>query len=111
MAQGDADRLAPSRPFGEWLRTERTRRTMTRAELAAKSGVSPMQISNPERGRAPKRNQPREKSWRELLRFTFQPRLPSRPDEKSRLVGFGRSLLSTHTTTTGSPHGGCLRPI
>jgi transcriptional regulator with XRE-family HTH domain len=38
-------------PFGEWLRAERVLRSMSRAELAALSGVSPMQISNLERGR------------------------------------------------------------
>lgn len=51
MAQGDSNLLAPARPFGEWLRTERTLRTLSRTELAAISGVSQMQISNLERGR------------------------------------------------------------
>jgi transcriptional regulator with XRE-family HTH domain len=51
VARGDSNLLAPARPFGEWLRTERMLRTLTRAELAAISGVSLMQISNLERGR------------------------------------------------------------
>jgi transcriptional regulator with XRE-family HTH domain len=51
VAEGDADLLGPSKPFGEWLRTERMLRTLSRAELAAISGVSQMQISNLERGR------------------------------------------------------------
>lgn len=51
MARGDANLLAPARPFGEWLRTERMLRMLSRAELAEISGVSRMQISNLERGR------------------------------------------------------------
>jgi transcriptional regulator with XRE-family HTH domain len=51
VARGDSNPLAPARPFGEWLRTERMLRTLSRTELAAISGVSRMQISNLERGR------------------------------------------------------------
>jgi len=50
--------------FGDWLRAERERRVMSRADLAARSGVSAMQIGNLEGGRTLK---PRRATREKLL--------------------------------------------
>jgi transcriptional regulator with XRE-family HTH domain len=89
--QGDADLLAPSRPFGEWLRTERMLRTLSRAELAAISGVSPMQISNLERGRT-LHPQP---ATREKLARAFEVHVPAAVAIEAEGEVAGQGLGST----------------
>jgi transcriptional regulator with XRE-family HTH domain len=73
VARGDSNLLAPDRPFGEWLRTERMQRALSRAELAAISGVSLMQISNLERGRTLNP----QSTTREKLARAFEAHIPT----------------------------------
>lgn len=81
---------SPGQAYGEWLRAERDQRSLSRRELAAKSGVSSLQIYNIETGRT---TNPRDATRTRLERaLGAQPpkAIVHAVEESGQIVGVGR---------------------